>query len=51
MEKWFILQKHPDDHMLSVRETFVDDSRPIRYVIWHRTGIRPSEPEGDENDG
>lgn len=39
MEEWFTLQEHPDDHMLYVRETFVDDSHPIRHVIWHPTGL------------
>jgi hypothetical protein len=39
MEEWFSLQEHPDDHMLYVRETFVDDAQPLRYVIWHPTGF------------
>jgi hypothetical protein len=39
MEEWFTLQERPDDHMLYIRETFVDDSRPIRYIIWHPTGF------------
>lgn len=39
MEEWFTLQEHPDDHMLYIRERFVDDSRPIRYSIWHPTGF------------
>lgn len=39
MEEWFSLQEHPDDHMLYVRETFVDDSRPIRHIIWHPTSF------------
>jgi hypothetical protein len=38
-EEWFTLQEHPSDHMLYIRETFVDDRRPIRYVIWHPTGL------------
>ncbi|HEU5378795.1 MAG TPA: hypothetical protein VFV38_25510 [Ktedonobacteraceae bacterium] len=39
MEEWFSLQEHPDDHMLYVREMFVDDARPLRYVIWHPAGF------------
>jgi hypothetical protein len=38
-EEWFTLQEHPDDHRLYVRETFVDDTRPIKHVIWHPTGF------------
>ncbi|SRR5579875_244634 len=39
MEEWFTLQEHPDDHKLYIRETFVDDTRPIRYIVWHPTGL------------
>lgn len=38
-EWWFTLREHPGDHGLYVRETFVDDTRPIKYVIWHPTGL------------
>ena len=35
---WFTLAEHPDDHMLYVRESYVETSRPIRHTFWHPIG-------------